>query len=223
MGLSPGEAKDQLPGQTAQSFEANVVDQYGMPMQGVLVTFSTDFGSIAGATQVSTDSLGRAGVTVSSTTDGTAHVTATAGAVSALSTVTWLPEPRIPAVTLIPDTATNQLPDATSQILTATVVDQHNTPIKGIQVTFATDFGSIVGDSMVTTDSLGMAAVTVSSSADGTAHVTATVDGALKIPTSTITWLAAQVQAPAPFTDPTIDPTPDPTPDPVPEPATEQG
>ncbi len=97
IGLTPGTAILQLPGQTIQDFVVNVVDQYGMVLEGVTVSFTTTCGSLS-ADRVVTESLGRAVVTVTSHTPCTGTVTATAGAASAISGVTFLapPPPREP-------------------------------------------------------------------------------------------------------------------------------
>jgi hypothetical protein len=211
MGLSPGMATRQLPAETTQAFTVNVVDQYGMPMPDVLVTFSTDAGSFDGAAQASgmkTDLIGRATVIVTSTSAGKATIAAKAGDISAISTVTWLPEPRIPSITLLPLSASVQLP-LTSQSLTAMVVDQYGKPIDGTQVTFTTSFGTFDGaaqSATVTAGANGEAAVTVTSMDAGTATVTATAGVASG--SSSITWVSPQ---PDPVSTP--EPTPETPPD----------
>jgi hypothetical protein len=230
MGLSPGEATRQLPGETTQDFTVNVVDQYGMSMPDVAVTFSTDFGSFEGATQVAevkTDSQGRASATVTSASAGKATVTAKAGDVTALSTVTWLPEaPRVAGITLNPMEATNLLPDGAILALTAEVLDQFGEPMADIPVTFTTTFGSFDA-SVVTTGSTGQATVILSSTDAGTAGVAATA-GAVNTG-STVTWEAAPepviemaaFSAPDPAAEPAIEPASEPTIEPVSEPAIE--
>ncbi|MCK4471698.1 MAG: Ig-like domain-containing protein, partial [Anaerolineae bacterium] len=77
--LEPDEATNVLPQNTSHEFTATVLDQYGDPMEGVLVSFSTDFGHFEGDGQyveVLTNASGQATVTVVSTTAGTAHIRA---------------------------------------------------------------------------------------------------------------------------------------------------
>lgn len=79
--LEPDEATNELPADTSHPFTATVRDQYGDPMEGVLVSFSTDFGHFEGNGQyvkvkVPTDGSGQATVTVVSTTAGKANIRA---------------------------------------------------------------------------------------------------------------------------------------------------
>lgn len=79
--LEPDEAKNELPADTSHPFTATVRDQYGDSMEGVLVSFSTDFGhfEVEGNGQyvkVPTDGSGQATVTVVSTMAGKANIRA---------------------------------------------------------------------------------------------------------------------------------------------------
>ena len=79
LALEPDEAENELPSDTSHPFTATILDQYGSPVEEVLVSFSTDFGHIEGNGQyveVLTDESGRTTVTVVSTTAGTAHIRA---------------------------------------------------------------------------------------------------------------------------------------------------
>jgi len=224
IGLTPGEASVQLPDTTSKEFTANVADQYGMVMAGAPVTFSTDFGSLNGDGQVVnviTNDKGFATVTIASTMAGTATLTAKAGSASAISTMTWVPEVRIAAVSLGPEGAAVQLP-ATSQLLTATVIDQHGLPMEGTQVAFVTGFGSFDGSALVTTGPDGTASIAISSTDAGMATVAAMAGQSTDA--VTVEWIPEPppvllLSAPQPTPDPTIEATPDPTPDPVTEPA----
>ncbi len=77
--LEPDQATNELPTDTTHQFTATVLDQYGNPMEGVWVSFSTDFGHFEGDGQyveALTNQSGQATVTVVSTTPGTAHIRA---------------------------------------------------------------------------------------------------------------------------------------------------
>lgn len=77
--LEPDEATNVLPTGTSHQFTATVLDQYGDPMAGVLVSFSTDFGHFEGDdkyVEVLTNASDQASVTVVSTTAGVAHIRA---------------------------------------------------------------------------------------------------------------------------------------------------
>jgi len=76
---------------------------------------------------------------------------------------------------LLPDQATNTLPDTTHEF-TATVV---SFPCQGVSVSFRTDFGQFDGGIQyveVQTNQFCMAAVTISSNITGTAHIRAWLD-----------------------------------------------
>jgi adhesin/invasin len=178
------------------------------------------------AATVLSDSSGVATTTLRETTAGTATVTATSGdAAGAPVTVTWLAAPTVTTLTLSPESATLELHSPTSQVVTATVLDQNGVPMSALPVTFTTVFGS--GGTQiqtVNTDENGQAAITITSSTPDTATVTATA-GELSS-TSTLTWLAAP-EAPEPTLEATPEPTPEPTleatPEPTPEPVPGQG
>jgi hypothetical protein len=211
--LSPASATLELHSPTSQVITARVLDQKGVPMSAVPVTFSTVFGS--GRTQTSTvdtDGNGQASVTITSSVPDTATVTARAGGLSMTSALTWLPEPRIAHVSLSPEGAAVQLP-ATSQLITATVVDQHGLPMENTQVSFVTGFGSFDGGALVTTGADGVATVSITSTEAGTATVAALAGESTAA--VTVTWLPAQDLSPEPTLAPTIAPTPDPTPEPT--------
>jgi hypothetical protein len=78
LALLPDQVTNTLPDSTHE-FTATVLSQYGIPMQGVMVSFSTDFGQFQGDGQyveVQTNVFGQAGVTIVSATAGTAHIRA---------------------------------------------------------------------------------------------------------------------------------------------------
>jgi hypothetical protein len=250
--LMPESVTGQLPIEASQTLTATVLDNAGRPMENFVVMFTTEAGIFPESnrlTGVKTDGSGQAAVTVVSSASGPATVTAwidsdhdhvfDPGELSATSTVTWLaPIPN--SITLMPESATGELPIGTSETLTATVLDVAGQPIPRVLVMFTTDFGIFPGSDQLTgtrTDGSGQAAVTVVSSASGPATVTAWVDsnddhiinpGELSV-TSTVTWVeepqlalaAAPEPTPDPTPEPTLEATPEPTPDPTPEPTLE--
>ena len=174
--LEPAKATVQLP-EEDQVLIANVSDQDGERMPNVLVTFATTVGSITGTNPVITDEDGSAMVTVSSSTAGTAEVTAivgtkgSGGELTATSTVKWA----YPKISLSPGTATKKILAGTSQDFTALAVDQGGMVMEGVTVTFSIDLGSFADTTRVTgvkTDNNGLARVTVIPPTD---PVTATV------------------------------------------------
>ena len=136
--LDPDSATNALPTETDHTFTATVLDQYTHPMEGVVVSFSTDLGQFGNGSQyaeVATDANGEASVTVSSTDSGTAHIRAwaddnsddayTAGEVTDTpSTKEW----EDPDLSLDPDDATNTLPDDRGHNFNATKSAKHATP-----------------------------------------------------------------------------------------------
>ncbi len=78
--LDPDDATNQLPTDTSHDFTATVRDQYGDPLEGVLVSFSTTFGAFESNdnqyVEVETDASGQATVTIVSTTPGSAQIRA---------------------------------------------------------------------------------------------------------------------------------------------------
>jgi hypothetical protein len=215
--LDPQTATVQLPDE-AQVLTATVYDQHIQPMQNVQVNFTTTLGSITGTLPVITDENGKAVVTVSSSADGSATVTAfvdtngngvlDSGELKNTSTLTWLPDPPVlTKLTLSPDAASLQLPDATDQIITATALDQSNKPMIGIPVTFTTNY-LVSGAARVTTvntDDKGQASITITLSTPDTATITAGTGGLSAI--STVKWLAVQGLAPEPVPSSTPEPT----------------
>ncbi|MCP8316490.1 MAG: Ig-like domain-containing protein [archaeon] len=68
-------------GVDASTITATVKDQYGIPMQGVTVDFTTTFGTLSSSSAV-TNAFGKASVTITSEYIGIATVTATADSIS---------------------------------------------------------------------------------------------------------------------------------------------
>jgi hypothetical protein len=216
----------QLPDPAPITLTAFVYDQNKENMSHAPVTFNTTLGSIIGTNPVMTDEDGLAIITINSTDAGDAIITATSGdAKSTPLTVTWLAAPKVTSLTLSPESATLPLHSPTSQLITATILDQNGKPMSGIPVTFTILFGSGSKQSTtVNTENNGQAGVTVTSSVADTATITATSGDVASAPV-TVIWLEAPQLALAATPDPTPEPSPEPTlaatPDPTPEPSPE--
>ena len=84
-------------GTTTTQLTATVTDSFGAPMNGVLVSFATTYGTIdtditPQTKSISTDAAGKATVTLKSTTTvGTAYVTAVTGGFQGQQTVNFIP------------------------------------------------------------------------------------------------------------------------------------
>ena len=120
--------------------------------------------------------------------------------------------PRVGSIVLTPESATAHLFDGTTQVFTATVLDQSGQPMPNLLVMFTTDFGHFDAGNRLTglkTDDSGQAQVTIVSSSVGTATITAWIDAngdhvwnpGEPSDTATMTWLAP-ASAPG-FTCPT--------------------
>ncbi len=158
---------------------ATVKDQYGNYVaDGTRVTITNDLGAVI-SSPVTTMS-GIATSTIITTGVGTAHVTATSG-LSAQGKVTVTFVPDVPAAMALQASPTSRVV-GNSSVLTATVRDRYNNLVgSGIAVTFTTDLGTTVSPRNTTS---GIATSSISSTAAGTAHITATTAGAA--PNSTV-------------------------------------
>jgi adhesin/invasin len=154
------------------SLKATITDTYGNRVPDALVTFESSIGSPSPSTDT-TDENGIAISSLSSTQAGTAYITATSGSAQGLTTVTFLPGP--PSNLTLDAQPASQVV-GNSSVLTATVRDQFSNLVgSGLQVTFTKDLGSIV---RYGTTMNGIATSSISSTLAGTAHVTATCQGA---------------------------------------------
>ena len=93
--IAPPSATLQLPGEISQTFTITVKDQYGNVMAGVSGTIGTTFGTPS-KTTFTTNASGQDTFSISSTTAGSATITAAAAGKSATATCVWLPAPPPP-------------------------------------------------------------------------------------------------------------------------------
>ncbi len=163
-------------GKNPSMVTAWVTDAAGYGLAGVPVTFSTDLGSLGQPLTVPTDSWGEASDTITSTTAGTATVTAAGGQHSARAQVTFYST--MPAkIQVWPPSAQVPVNGQTRIAVTAWVTDAAGYGLSGVPVTFSTDFGLLGQPLTVPTDSAGEASDTITSAMVGTATVTATTYG----------------------------------------------
>lgn len=166
-------------GSSTATVTAKVTDQNGNPLSGVSVSFSTNLGALGTSTMVTTDASGQATDTITSTAVGTATVTASVAGISTGNTASvTFTTPSLPVPEIV--TASPSIIPAdgsTNSTITATVRDQNENPLPGVLVTFSTTLGTLGLPTTATTDSNGQATDTISSTAVGTATVTAGVAG----------------------------------------------
>lgn len=154
----------------------NVRDLGNTPIQGVLVTLTSNRGAIDTITPVSptTDVNGNATFNVTSNTPGTATLTAVANSVTITPSATLQVTQIAPAASTISPTIANVVIGSPLTV-TVTVVDTAGVPVSGAQVTLSASLGfsgSLGGT--VTTSGTGVANFTVTPTAAGSYTISAT-------------------------------------------------
>jgi hypothetical protein len=153
----------------------------GTPVQnGTVITFTTTIGRIE-PSEARTHNGQVTVKLITSSTSGTAVITAYSGGASAQLSNLKIGTAAAKTVSVTTTPQSLGVTGGTTQVV-ASVVDEGGSPIGGVPVTFSTDKGSIT-PSTVTTDSSGVATATLTTTA--TAKITAAV-GALN-GTSTVT------------------------------------
>jgi protocatechuate 3,4-dioxygenase beta subunit/5-hydroxyisourate hydrolase-like protein (transthyretin family) len=189
-------------GTETATLTATVTDLLGRPMDDVAVTFETDLGMVLPGT--ATTVAGQAGATVSSTTPGTATITArTANGKSASVTVEFLAGGEGGVLTLTADPKELPADGVSVATLAITLVDAEGKPAPdGTVVTLETDSGSVPAS--VTTSEGKATATYTAGTRIGTATITATAGQAthsvqltLKNPTAQIAGQATAVLLPS--------------------------
>ncbi|MGB7924803.1 MAG: Ig-like domain-containing protein, partial [Pyrinomonadaceae bacterium] len=153
--ISP-DAASVVEGETTE-FTAQAFDQFGQPLTGVTITFTSSDTNVATIESVVTDpNTGIATATVRGQNIGAAEIraTATSGATTVMSdpatlNVTAAP-PMVSRVEVLPDTAT--INRGATQQFTATAFDENDQPVPG--VTFIWDSSD---DAVATVDQSGLA------------------------------------------------------------------
>ncbi|MEM3433259.1 MAG: Ig-like domain-containing protein, partial [Candidatus Methanomethyliaceae archaeon] len=87
--ITPSLLSLHLPEQTSGTFTVIVLDAYTNPVPGATVSLETTFGQLSSQTVV-TGSTGTATFAITSTTSGTAHITARVGTASGQAICTWI-------------------------------------------------------------------------------------------------------------------------------------
>jgi len=163
-------------GVSTSTITAEVRDRFGNSvLNGTVVTFTTDLGSLGSkmVTKTATSGVAKA-ILRSGTTAGIATVTATADSKFGTTTVTFIPGPPY-TVELGADPEVLSVDDSSE--LRAEVEDQYGNPVSdGTVVTFTTSLGSLGSDTVTKTTLSGVATATLSSEEPGVAVVTATSD-----------------------------------------------
>ncbi|WHP81288.1 Ig-like domain-containing protein [Edwardsiella anguillarum] len=157
------------------TFTATLNDAGGNPVEGVVVNFATDKGTLDSATGT-TDASGIATTTLHSTEAGAATVTATTATDSTGQSkgVNFTADAASATVSRLDADKETALANDTDKVtFTATLNDAGGNPVEGVVVNFATDKGTL--DSATgTTDASGIATTTLHSTEAGAATVTAT-------------------------------------------------
>jgi len=177
-------------GQSTQ-FTAQAFDQFGQPMTGLTINFTSDNTSVATVDSVSMNSsTGIATATVTGHAQGTAHVTAsaTSGSTTVNSNPATLtvnpPTPTLTSVTISPPSAT--IDAGQTQQFTGQALDQFSQPIGGVTISFASNNTPVATvDSVSATSSSGSATATVGAHTNGSAEIRATANNGTTSVTST--------------------------------------
>ncbi|WP_277967212.1 Ig-like domain-containing protein [Pantoea trifolii] len=168
-------------GTQAITYTATVKDANGNLIPNLVVSWGTDLGNLNGTTST-TDANGEATVALRSTLAGDAIVTAQpgTGATASASAVSFTADGRsaqIGAGDLRVDVTTVVANNVDKATYTATVKDAHGNLVANHPVSWSTDKGNLSGTSS-STDTNGVATVTLSDTRVGIATVTATVNTA---------------------------------------------
>ncbi|MFQ6063194.1 MAG: S-layer protein domain-containing protein, partial [Methanosarcinales archaeon] len=177
------------------SITATVKDLDGNPVEGVEVTFSTDFGTLNKNTN-KTNSEGNASVTLTSykrDTNGTAKVIASVNnSQNSVEIAYYVPDfksyvtsnpTHVYNITELLATPSKLLADGIAKAsITATVKDLDGNPVEGVEVTFSTDFGTLNPNPNLTNSEGNASTILTSFKRDtnGTAKVTASVNNSQK-------------------------------------------
>jgi adhesin/invasin len=158
----------------------SVADQNGSPLANATVTWAVaSGGGTLSSTSTTTDSNGQAQITyTAATTAGTASVTATVDALSAVTfTMTLTPDVAAKIAIVSGDAQSATIGAIVPQPFVVAVTDQYGNAVPGVTVIWATDDDGTLSSSTTTTDALGQAQVTLTfGTTAATRSVTATVE-----------------------------------------------
>ena len=169
-------------GVTASTVTAVVYGAGGTPLQGAAVEFQTTLGELSASTAETdgtgvdptavTDATGAATVRLTSTSPGTALVTASVAGASAAAEVTFTAGALTVALSARPGSVPAD--GVSPAVVTATVMSAVGAPVAGSFVDFQSTFGEVSCSGTCRTDPQGQAQALVSSAVPGTAVVVAT-------------------------------------------------
>ncbi len=127
-------------GSAANTATATVLDANNNPVAGAAVVWSADKGTVNFGTQGTTDANGHVSVTFTDTVAETAQITATLGGSSQTEPSKFVAD----AATAVPsslviDPNGSVADGVTANVATVTVLDAHNNPVSGINVSWSPD------------------------------------------------------------------------------------
>jgi len=164
-----------------QIFTATAKDQFGDPMAGINITWTSSNGTVGNVSPAYsiTGADGNATTTFTASTLGTTTIKAENGTVNGTATVT-VEVPLISTIVVTPSTATLKVGD--TQTFTATAKDQFGDPMAGINITWTSSNGTVgnVSPAYSITGADGNATTTFTASTLGTTTIKAengTVNG----------------------------------------------
>jgi len=182
----------------------NNVTAGGPPPVGTVVTFTIAHGSgtltsgstsSAGSVTATTDANGNATVTLTAATAGSITLSAQAGTDPVVTsnpvTVTFTPDPAAPATVTVSTSSSSASADGSSAItFTVTVKNYAGTALASVPLTFSNTGVGTPSATSGTTDTNGQATVTMTSSAVGSATLTAvaTASGVSKSGSATVSF-----------------------------------
>ncbi|HHU0692437.1 Ig-like domain-containing protein [Citrobacter sp. Marseille-Q3906] len=128
-------------GSTANKATATVLDANNNPVAGAAVDWSADKGTVRFGTQGTTDANGNVSVTFTDTVAETAQITATLGGSSQTEPSLFIADAATAVVSsLVIDPNGSVADGVTANVATATVLDAHNNPVSGINVSWTPAF-----------------------------------------------------------------------------------
>lgn len=159
------------PGEAA-TFTLHAAHADGTPAAGETVAWTTDFGTLSG-TSSQTDSAGQATVTLSSSAEGVAQVSATVGAQPVRAPQVTFTQSTLLALA---GTASARADGSDPLTFTATVTDEAGNPLAGRNVNWTASLGDLSASQTVT-DASGQSVVTLTSRVAGETTVNIEVNG----------------------------------------------
>jgi len=184
----------QADGASPTVVRAHIVDANGLSVSGATVVFTISGGTAAGTAVVTvvngtTNSSGDAVIDITNLNLGTASFTATVnglpipnGSPATVTFVAGAPDPSNPQTAIIVDVPSATADGSTPTVVHAHIVDANGLPVSGATVVFTISGGTAAGTAVVTvvngtTDASGNAVIDITNLKIGTVTFTATVNG----------------------------------------------